>query len=116
MGLFRMRSEQHEARQEPGFPARDRYLTCGRFAATYAPYGQVRHFTLLFVTYGEERIGSGSIHFGGFRIALRNGCSSGTALKATGVQICGTRDHEGALTTVRAGTLTKAKRASAPAE
>lgn len=34
----------------------DRYLTGGRFAKTYAPYGQFRHFTLLFVTYGQERI------------------------------------------------------------
>jgi hypothetical protein len=34
----------------------DRYLTGGRFARTYAPYGEFRHFTLLFVTYGEERI------------------------------------------------------------
>jgi hypothetical protein len=34
----------------------DRYLTGGRFAETYAAYGQFRHFTLLFVTYGQERI------------------------------------------------------------
>jgi hypothetical protein len=34
----------------------DRYLTGGRFAQTYAPYGEFGHFTLLFVTYGEERI------------------------------------------------------------
>jgi Replication-relaxation len=34
----------------------DRYLTGGRFARTYAPYGEFRHFTLLFVTMGEERI------------------------------------------------------------
>jgi Replication-relaxation len=34
----------------------DRYLTTGRFAQTYAPYGDFRSFTLLFVTYGEERI------------------------------------------------------------
>jgi hypothetical protein len=34
----------------------DRYLTGGRFARTYAAYGAFRHFTLLFVTYGEERI------------------------------------------------------------
>lgn len=34
----------------------DRYLTGGRFAQTYAPHGEFRHFTLLFVTYGEERI------------------------------------------------------------
>jgi hypothetical protein len=31
----------------------DRYLTSGRFAKTYAAYGEFRHFTLLFVTYGE---------------------------------------------------------------
>ena len=34
----------------------DRYLTGGRFAATYAPLGQFRSFTLLFVTFGQERI------------------------------------------------------------
>lgn len=34
----------------------DRYLTSGKFAATYAPYGEFRSFILLFVTYGEERI------------------------------------------------------------
>jgi hypothetical protein len=34
----------------------DRYLTGGRFAKTYAGYGEFRHFTLLFVTYGQERI------------------------------------------------------------
>jgi hypothetical protein len=34
----------------------DRYLTGGRFAQTYASLGEFRHFTLLFVTYGEERI------------------------------------------------------------
>jgi Replication-relaxation len=34
----------------------DRYLTGGRFAQTYVPYGEFRHFTLLFVTYGDERI------------------------------------------------------------
>jgi hypothetical protein len=34
----------------------DRYLTTGRFATTYASYGEFRHFTLLFVTFGEERI------------------------------------------------------------
>jgi hypothetical protein len=30
----------------------DRYLTSGRFAQTYAAYGQFRHFTL-FVTHGQ---------------------------------------------------------------
>jgi hypothetical protein len=34
----------------------DRYLTSGRFASTYAPFGEFRSFTLLFVTYGEARI------------------------------------------------------------
>ena len=34
----------------------DRYLTGGRFARTYAAYGEFGYFTLLFVTYGEERI------------------------------------------------------------
>jgi hypothetical protein len=34
----------------------DRYLTGGRFAQTYARFGAFRHFTLLFVTYGEARI------------------------------------------------------------
>jgi hypothetical protein len=34
----------------------DRYLTGGRFAQTYARHGEFRHFTLLFVTYGEARI------------------------------------------------------------
>jgi hypothetical protein len=34
----------------------DRYLTGGRFARTYAAHGEFGHFTLLFVTYGEERI------------------------------------------------------------
>lgn len=34
----------------------DRYLTGGRFAQTYASFGEFRFFTLLFVTYGEERI------------------------------------------------------------
>jgi Replication-relaxation len=34
----------------------DRYLTGGRFARTYAALGDFRHFTLLFVTFGEERI------------------------------------------------------------
>jgi hypothetical protein len=36
----------------------DRYLTGGRFAQTYSPFGEFRHFTLLFVTYGEERVGN----------------------------------------------------------
>lgn len=34
----------------------DRYLTSGRFAKTYASYGEFRYFTLCFVTIGEERI------------------------------------------------------------
>ena len=34
----------------------DRYLTSGRFAQTYAPYGEFGFFTLLFVTLGAERI------------------------------------------------------------
>jgi hypothetical protein len=38
------------------FEQYDCYLTSGRFAATYKEYGEFRSFTLLFVTYGEERI------------------------------------------------------------
>jgi len=38
------------------FQQYDRYLTSGRFATTYAQYGDFRSFTLLFVTYGQERI------------------------------------------------------------
>ena len=34
----------------------DRYLTGRRFAATYAPWGAFRNFTLLFVTLGRERV------------------------------------------------------------
>jgi hypothetical protein len=34
----------------------DRYLTSGRFARTYSPYGDFRYFTLLFVTTNETRI------------------------------------------------------------
>jgi hypothetical protein len=34
----------------------DRYLTGGRFAKTYAAFGEFRHFTLLFVTSGQARI------------------------------------------------------------
>jgi hypothetical protein len=34
----------------------DRYLTGGRYAQTYALYGEFRSFTLLFVTLGWERI------------------------------------------------------------
>jgi hypothetical protein len=37
------------------FEQYDRYLTGGRFALTYAPYGEFRSLTLLFVTYGAER-------------------------------------------------------------
>jgi hypothetical protein len=38
------------------FEQYDRYLTGGRFAATYAAYGAFRSFTLLFVTLAPERI------------------------------------------------------------
>jgi hypothetical protein len=38
------------------FEQYDRYLSGGRFALTYAPYGAFRSLTLLFVTYGAERI------------------------------------------------------------
>lgn len=34
----------------------NRYLTSGRFAKTYAPYGEFSYFTLLFVTLTETRI------------------------------------------------------------
>jgi hypothetical protein len=34
----------------------DRYLQSGRFAQTYASYGEFRFFTLLFVTFGEGRV------------------------------------------------------------
>jgi hypothetical protein len=34
----------------------DRYLQNMRYRQTYAPFGDFRHFTLLFVTLGEERI------------------------------------------------------------
>ena len=34
----------------------DRYLEGGRFAATYAEWGEFRFFTLLFVTLGEARV------------------------------------------------------------
>lgn len=34
----------------------DRYLTSGRFAQSYAPFGDFRFFTLLFVTFGEGRV------------------------------------------------------------
>ena len=34
----------------------DRYLQGGRFAATYAEWGEFRFFTLLFVTLGEARV------------------------------------------------------------
>jgi prolyl oligopeptidase PreP (S9A serine peptidase family) len=34
----------------------DRYLQSLRYAQTYAAYGDFRHFTLLFVTVGEERL------------------------------------------------------------
>src|SRR5512135_2722733 len=38
------------------FEQYDRYLTSGRYATTYEPYGEFRHFTLLFVTQKQERI------------------------------------------------------------
>jgi hypothetical protein len=38
------------------FEQYDHYLTSGRFAQTYKAWGDFRFFTLLFVTYGEERI------------------------------------------------------------
>jgi len=38
------------------FEQYDRYLTNGRFVQTYSPYGKFGSFTLLFVTFGEERI------------------------------------------------------------
>jgi hypothetical protein len=38
------------------FEQYDRYLRSRRFAQTYAAYGNFRNFTLLFVTFGEERI------------------------------------------------------------
>jgi hypothetical protein len=34
----------------------DRYLQSGRFARTYAPWGEFTFFTLLFVTFGEKRV------------------------------------------------------------
>lgn len=37
------------------FEQYDRYLLSGRYAKTYQQYGAFRYFTLLFVTYGEER-------------------------------------------------------------
>src|SRR4051794_39314777 len=36
----------------------DRYLQSRRFAQRYAEWGSFRNFTLLFVTFGEERIGN----------------------------------------------------------
>lgn len=38
------------------FEQYDRYLRSRRFADTYKQYGEFRYFTMLFVTYGEERI------------------------------------------------------------
>jgi hypothetical protein len=38
------------------FEQYDRYLVSGRFAKTYAPYSEFRSFTLLFITYGSERV------------------------------------------------------------
>jgi hypothetical protein len=40
------------------FEQYDRYLRSRRFAQTYAEWGTIRNFTLLFVTFGEERIGN----------------------------------------------------------
>ena len=34
----------------------DRYLTSGRFAQKYTSWGPFRAFTLLFVTFGQERV------------------------------------------------------------
>jgi hypothetical protein len=34
----------------------DRYLTSGRFARTYAAWGEFKFFTLLFVTFGDKRV------------------------------------------------------------
>jgi hypothetical protein len=38
------------------FEQYDRYLTSGRFAATYKAYGEFRSLTVLFVTIGPERV------------------------------------------------------------
>jgi hypothetical protein len=38
------------------FEQYDRYLQSGRFANTYAQYGEFGNFTLLFVTLGQERV------------------------------------------------------------
>src|SRR4051794_2542348 len=40
------------------FEQYDRYLQSRRFAQTYAEWGSFRNFILLFVTFGEERIGN----------------------------------------------------------
>jgi hypothetical protein len=40
------------------FEQYDRYLQSRRFAQTYEEYGVFRNFTLLFVTFGHERIGN----------------------------------------------------------
>src|SRR3954451_10448401 len=40
------------------FEQYDRYLQSRRFATTYGEWGSFRNFTLLFVTFGEERIGN----------------------------------------------------------
>src|SRR3954470_2856434 len=40
------------------FEQYDRYLQSRRFAETYAEYGEFRNFLLLFVTFGQERIGN----------------------------------------------------------
>ena len=49
-------SKQLQATIHLKFEQYDRYLAGGRFARTYAPYGEFRSFLLLFVTYGTERI------------------------------------------------------------
>src|SRR3954454_9486559 len=40
------------------FEQYDRYLQSRRFAQTYAEYREFRNFLLLFVTFGQERIGN----------------------------------------------------------
>jgi len=59
MGTERIEVRQSRDRRatiKGKFEQYDRYLTSGRFARTYAPFGEFRSFLLLFVTYGHERI------------------------------------------------------------
>jgi hypothetical protein len=49
-------SREHRATIYLKLQQYDKYLTSGRFAETYAGYGEFRSFLLLFVTYGTERI------------------------------------------------------------